>query len=125
MVLACDGLFDVMNHQEVADYTHKLFSEGHDASSVAKSMVLKAINDLATDDNVTVIIVKIDWENDQQVKTHEPVNDEVPPANKDHVQGVDAAVPETSPTNSTGEEQKTHTENQAPQPESNTTHSPN
>jgi len=73
MVLACDGLFDVMNHQEVADFTHKLFSEGQDAASVAKSLVLKAINDLATEDNVTVIIVKIEWDDGQQ-KHHEENN---------------------------------------------------
>jgi len=83
MVLACDGLFDVMTHQEVADYTHKLFSEGQDSSDVAKSLVLKAINDLATDDNVTVIIVKIEWEGQENnsvekpesPKSHTPIND--------------------------------------------------
>jgi len=122
MVLACDGLFDVMTHQEVADYTHQLFSEGHDASSVAKSMVLKAINDLSTDDNVTVIIVKIDWENEsgnepvnepekEQVKeqakeqTNEPVNEQTTAPH--------SLTPTESTTSSTPvEHSTTHTEQQ-------------
>jgi len=61
MILACDGLFDVMNHQEVADLTHKLFEEGNDSQSVAKALVIRAVKDLQTEDNVTVIVVKIDW----------------------------------------------------------------
>jgi len=61
MILACDGLFDVMNYQEVADMTHKLFQEGHDPAFVAKALVVRAVKDLQTEDNVTVIVVKIDW----------------------------------------------------------------
>jgi len=81
MVLACDGLFDVMNHQEVADMTHKLFSEGQDSATVAKSLVEKAINDLATEDNVTVIIIKIEWDD---VHHHQP-KDNSQTAHSEHV----------------------------------------
>jgi len=120
MVLACDGLFDVMTHQEVADYTHQLFSEGHDASSVAKSMVLKAINDLSTDDNVTVIIVKIDWENESgNAPVNEPVKEQVKDQVKEQanepVNEQTTAPHSLSPTESTTsstpvEHSTTHTE---------------
>eukprot|EP01123_Difflugia_compressa_P010502 TRINITY_DN3860_c0_g1_i1.p1 TRINITY_DN3860_c0_g1~~TRINITY_DN3860_c0_g1_i1.p1 ORF type:complete len:107 (-),score=18.54 TRINITY_DN3860_c0_g1_i1:37-357(-) len=53
-----------MNHQEVAEMTHKLFSEGYDANTVAQKLVNRAIKDLQTEDNVTVIVVKIDWESE-------------------------------------------------------------
>jgi hypothetical protein len=68
LVLACDGLFDVMSQQEVAEMTHKLFLSGQDASSVAKSLVSRAIKDLNTEDNVTVIVVKIEWDDESQSK---------------------------------------------------------
>jgi serine/threonine protein phosphatase PrpC len=72
MILACDGLFDVMNHQEVADMTHKLFEDGRDASYVAHALVSRAVRDLQTEDNVTVIVVKIDWEDEgaQKISEH-------------------------------------------------------
>jgi len=72
MVLACDGLFDVMSQQEVAETTHSLFSSGHDATSVARSLVVKAIKELQTEDNVTVIVVKIEWEGEQKEEKKEP-----------------------------------------------------
>jgi len=71
MILACDGLFDVMTHQEVADMTHKLFEEGRDPSHVAYALVSRAVRDLQTEDNVTVIVVKIDWEDEVAPKTCE------------------------------------------------------
>uniref|UniRef100_A0A6B2L9F7 PPM-type phosphatase domain-containing protein n=1 Tax=Arcella intermedia TaxID=1963864 RepID=A0A6B2L9F7_9EUKA len=62
VVLACDGLWDVMTHQDVADLTHRLFEDGKEASYVAKALVVRAIRDLQTDDNVTVIVIKINWD---------------------------------------------------------------
>jgi len=66
LILACDGLFDVMSHQEAAEMTHKLFQEGHDSQSVARALVVRAIKDLQTEDNVTVIVVKILWDKDEE-----------------------------------------------------------
>jgi len=109
MVLACDGLFDVMNHQEVADMTHKLFSEGQDPSSVAKSLVLKAINDLATEDNVTVIIVKIDWADAHPQQESKPVVAASHP--HESPQNVPASPPPESPQNVPAtDDHHTHTE---------------
>jgi len=76
MILACDGLFDVMNHQEVADMTHKLFQEDNDPASVAKALVVRAVKELQTDDNVTVIVVKIDWKNENEYLAQIPTNEQ-------------------------------------------------
>jgi len=83
MILACDGLFDVMKHNEVAEMTHKLFEEGLDAPSVAKHLVTTAVKDLQTEDNVTVIVVKIEWTDQecgesQTTQNEAPVEDKTP-----------------------------------------------
>lgn len=67
MVLACDGLWDVMKHDEVAELTHKLFQEGKSPDQVAEQLVKTALYK-KTDDNVTVVVVKIDWEQSGQNK---------------------------------------------------------
>uniref|UniRef100_A0A6B2LDJ2 protein-serine/threonine phosphatase n=1 Tax=Arcella intermedia TaxID=1963864 RepID=A0A6B2LDJ2_9EUKA len=60
-VLACDGLFDVLTYQEIADLTHRSFQKGNMPSAVAKELAEYAVNVLGTTDNVTVIVVKLDW----------------------------------------------------------------
>jgi len=60
-VLACDGLFDVMNHQEVAEMVHQNFLEGLDAPGVARELATHAVENLGTGDNVTVVVVKLEW----------------------------------------------------------------
>jgi len=61
LVLACDGLWDVMTNQEVVDFvatrigsatTHEQLME------VAKELVENAISTLGSSDNVTVVLVK-------------------------------------------------------------------
>jgi serine/threonine protein phosphatase PrpC len=106
MVLACDGLFDVMTHQEVADFTHNLFASGHDPTSVAKSLVIKAVKDLSTEDNVTVIVVKIVWEDDQQTT---PENSNSDKNNETTTQTESTATPERRLSNS---DKKTETATQ-------------
>jgi serine/threonine protein phosphatase PrpC len=97
MVLACDGLFDVMSQQEVAEFTHSLFASGHDATSVAKSLVIKAIKELQTEDNVTVIVVKIEWEGDE--KPHQ--NDENSPQDQElQIPATPVLQPVSSPEDS-------------------------
>jgi len=60
LVLACDGLWDVMSHQEAANLCHDSFQAGNSAAAVAKVLVQAALG-RRTEDNVTVIVVKIDW----------------------------------------------------------------
>jgi len=61
LVLACDGLWDVINHQQVAELTHRSFLEGQNPQQVAKTLVKTALQ-RKTEDNVTVVVVKIQWE---------------------------------------------------------------
>jgi serine/threonine protein phosphatase PrpC len=60
LILACDGLWDVCTHEEASKFVHKLFTEGKTEDEVARRLVQYAL-DLKTDDNVTVVVVKIDW----------------------------------------------------------------
>jgi len=62
LVLACDGLWDVMTHQEAACMCHEAFGSGKSPNDVAKLLVETALKK-HTEDNVTVVVVKIDWPN--------------------------------------------------------------
>jgi len=53
MIIACDGLWDVMDSQEAVNY----ILSNSDKSNVAKSLANHAIRDKRTVDNVTVIVV--------------------------------------------------------------------
>jgi len=61
LILACDGLWDVCSHEQAAQFVHNAFQAGKSSEQVAKDLVKHAL-DLKTDDNVTVVVVKIDWE---------------------------------------------------------------
>lgn len=61
LILACDGLWDVCTHEEAAQFVHKHFTAGKNETEVAHALVQYAL-DQKTDDNVTVVVVKIDWE---------------------------------------------------------------
>lgn len=56
MILACDGLWDVMNHLQAAKFVQEKIKAGQNAKEVAHSLVQEALNK-KTEDNVTVIIV--------------------------------------------------------------------
>jgi len=60
-ILACDGLWDVINHQQAAELVHRCFLEGQTPQQVAKTLVKTALQ-RKTEDNVTVVVVKILWE---------------------------------------------------------------
>jgi len=64
LVLACDGLWDVMENQEVVDFISKLLSKtktvNDDAiSQIADQLVTHAINNKNSPDNVTAVIVTL------------------------------------------------------------------
>eukprot|EP01127_Copromyxa_protea_P003445 TRINITY_DN13265_c0_g1_i1.p1 TRINITY_DN13265_c0_g1~~TRINITY_DN13265_c0_g1_i1.p1 ORF type:complete len:307 (-),score=66.07 TRINITY_DN13265_c0_g1_i1:69-890(-) len=61
LILACDGLWDVCTHQQAAEFVHKGFSEGKSSQQVSVDLVQHAL-DLKTDDNVTVVVVKLEWD---------------------------------------------------------------
>jgi len=60
LILACDGLWDVVNHQDAATMCHEAFASGKNTNEVAKVLVETALKK-RTEDNVTVVVVKIDW----------------------------------------------------------------
>jgi protein phosphatase 2C family protein 2/3 len=56
MILACDGLWDVMTHAQAAAFVKDQIKEGHGAKTIAAALVAEALRK-KTEDNVTVIIV--------------------------------------------------------------------
>jgi serine/threonine protein phosphatase PrpC len=63
LILACDGLWDVMKHEEAADFVNKQRAQGKNANEVAKALVREALNK-RTEDNVTIVLVFFSWSGD-------------------------------------------------------------
>lgn len=61
LILACDGLWDVCTHEQASAFVHSAFKTGKTSQQVAQELVKHAL-DLRTDDNVTVVVVKISWD---------------------------------------------------------------
>merc|ERR1712032_1469883 len=60
ILLACDGLFDVMDNQTAVDYVLKCLNGNKgDAAGAAKQLVEHAVHKLNSNDNVTASIVMI------------------------------------------------------------------
>lgn len=64
LVLACDGLFDVMTNQDVATYVTSGLQSAS-AQAVAEKIVRHSIDKLNTRDNVTVVTVTLDFQPSQ------------------------------------------------------------
>lgn len=56
LILACDGLWDVMNHTQAAQFAKGKIAEGESAKGVAAALVSEALR-RKTEDNVTAIVV--------------------------------------------------------------------
>eukprot|EP01129_Flabellula_baltica_P014615 TRINITY_DN7042_c0_g1_i1.p1 TRINITY_DN7042_c0_g1~~TRINITY_DN7042_c0_g1_i1.p1 ORF type:complete len:284 (-),score=79.10 TRINITY_DN7042_c0_g1_i1:48-899(-) len=65
LVLACDGLWDVCEHSEVAFYVQQRLELGESPQEIAESLVRMAIQEYRTEDNVSVIVVVFNWEEEQ------------------------------------------------------------
>jgi serine/threonine protein phosphatase PrpC len=61
LLLACDGLWDVLGHQEAVDHTHAVLQSGASASDAAQRLADLALR-LGSSDNVTVIVVTLSHE---------------------------------------------------------------
>ncbi|KAG7663024.1 MgPP2CL-1 [[Candida] subhashii] len=59
IILACDGVWDVISDSKACSLVTELFSKGYDAHGAAKKLCQLAM-DNSTTDNVTVMIVKFD-----------------------------------------------------------------
>lgn len=69
LILACDGLWDVCTHEQASAFVHKLFQQGKSSQEVSQELVKHAL-DLKTDDNVTVVVVKIEWDTTTEQHPH-------------------------------------------------------
>ncbi|KAI3403006.2 MgPP2CL-1 [Candida oxycetoniae] len=59
MIIACDGLWDVLSDSKACKYVKECFSRGYSVQNTAKKLCQLAI-DNSTTDNVTVMIVQFD-----------------------------------------------------------------
>jgi protein phosphatase 2C family protein 2/3 len=75
LLLACDGLWDVMNHQTAAEIVHRFCEEGKDPTEVATLLVQEALRK-RTEDNVTVIVVYITWNSEGSSSDSDDDDDE-------------------------------------------------
>jgi serine/threonine protein phosphatase PrpC len=58
VVLACDGVFDVMSNQEVVNFVNKKFDQQENPTSIARALVSEAYNKNSRD-NISALIVQI------------------------------------------------------------------
>jgi len=61
LILACDGLWDVMTHQEAADFAQKQKAQGKSAKETAQALVRESLAK-KTEDNVTCIVIYFNWD---------------------------------------------------------------
>ena len=59
IVMACDGLWDVMSNKNAVDYIKSRLDKNTDIQTISKEIVYYAINELGSTDNVTCLIIKI------------------------------------------------------------------
>ena len=57
MVIACDGLWDVMTNQDAADFVLARLGEGLAYEQIATKLVDHAIAELGSQDNVTALVI--------------------------------------------------------------------
>lgn len=60
LIIACDGLWDVVKYQEAADVVTRGLKEGKDPTKISESLVEEALKN-GTQDNVTVVVVLFNW----------------------------------------------------------------
>jgi hypothetical protein len=59
IVVACDGLFDVMSNQQVVDFVRERIAKKEAIKDICSAIIHKAINELHSADNVSVVIVRL------------------------------------------------------------------
>ena len=60
LVVACDGLWDKLTYQEVVDFVSRSFDSGNDVQQTSALLARESI-DRGSSDNVTVIVVALQW----------------------------------------------------------------
>jgi protein phosphatase 2C family protein 2/3 len=59
IILACDGLYDVMTNENIAEYMVQQDKQGLHQQQISENIVKNAIEKLFTRDNVTTIVIKL------------------------------------------------------------------
>jgi len=59
-ILACDGLWDVLSHQEVVDYVHTAYKKTKDLQLTTEQLVQEALS-RGSSDNITALVVMINF----------------------------------------------------------------
>eukprot|EP00020_Sapocribrum_chincoteaguense_P004127 CAMPEP_0170756758 /NCGR_PEP_ID=MMETSP0437-20130122/14186_1 /TAXON_ID=0 /ORGANISM="Sexangularia sp." /LENGTH=528 /DNA_ID=CAMNT_0011095943 /DNA_START=104 /DNA_END=1692 /DNA_ORIENTATION=+ len=59
LLLACDGLWDVVTGEEAADMVRARVAEGMTLDQVAESLSTMAIDERGSDDNVTIVLAQV------------------------------------------------------------------
>jgi len=72
LLLACDGLWDVCSHDEVAQIIHEQNTSGKTPQEIASFLCSEAIRK-RSEDNVTVILTKIDWITEDEAVAQENI----------------------------------------------------
>eukprot|EP00026_Physarum_polycephalum_P011790 Phypoly_transcript_12034.p1 GENE.Phypoly_transcript_12034~~Phypoly_transcript_12034.p1 ORF type:complete len:277 (+),score=55.06 Phypoly_transcript_12034:261-1091(+) len=60
LVIACDGLWDKVTYEEAIEFISKAKAEGKDPTETSQLLAKHAL-DLGSFDNVTIIVVYLDW----------------------------------------------------------------
>jgi len=61
MVLACDGLWDVVSHKRAAEIVDKVRRKGRSAQEACEALITESL-DRETTDNVSVVVVFFHWD---------------------------------------------------------------
>lgn len=67
VILACDGLWDKVSHEEAAEYVYGLRQHGFSLAECAQWLVNEA-NDRISRDNITVVVVDLQWSIDGKLE---------------------------------------------------------
>ncbi len=67
IILACDGLWDKVTHEEAAEYVHELRENGYSLQECAEWLVKEA-DDRISRDNITVVVVDLQWSVDAKLE---------------------------------------------------------
>jgi len=68
LVLACDGLWDVLSHNEVAERVVMGINSGKNSQQISEELVSTALEKY-TEDNVTVITVLFNWDQNGSLRS--------------------------------------------------------
>eukprot|EP01121_Diplochlamys_sp_Union-15-3_P016451 TRINITY_DN558_c0_g1_i2.p1 TRINITY_DN558_c0_g1~~TRINITY_DN558_c0_g1_i2.p1 ORF type:complete len:278 (+),score=52.95 TRINITY_DN558_c0_g1_i2:465-1298(+) len=62
IIVACDGLWDVMKHQEAGAFIYNLYKSGKNLNQIAQELAQRAIELPYSQDNVTAVIIELKWD---------------------------------------------------------------